>query len=284
MPLTKKKDKNLLNKGQKKSILAVTYNIAGNHNRYNTKKICQVLIDLKPDLVFLQEVSNKRCGNFLTQAHAIASELRMNCIFAKSDERFGGIERVYGNAILSLYPIHNITEISLPRGSLYTDDGFRMPGQLEKRLALGAIVSPIKDNPLYDFLCISTHFGLYNTQAATMGKKGEIPEAGKPIENIREYIKSFGKKNMPCILGGDLNMKPDSDIIKLIEKDWNTNIILSDEPTFDNNFLDDKGIKIDYILDRPCDKYKMSRQKSITYQDSYMASDHRPLMAEWIMK
>ena len=280
---------------QGRFLRVVTYNIAGNHASYDTQKLTQVLVGLKVDLVFLQEVSDKKCDPFPTQAHALASALRMNCVFGQPAEG-----RVFGNAILSVYPLHSATEILLPHGSLYRDDGSRMPGQKERRLALAGVVSPIREDPSFDFLCIATHFGLYNTLASTPppevgnaeGEKKEavkktLPECAAPVEEIRKFVNHPSRKEMPCLLGGDLNAKPSSATLQLFDRNWNLHEELHNNvPTRGDPDAEDvlAGSKIDYILDRSRGKYKMEFQKSLTFQESLKASDHRPLLAEWRMK
>ena len=72
-----------------------------------------------------------------TQAEALAKDLRMSCNFIQAHQ-----DKVQGNAILSRYTVTHVQQIELPSGSEKRDDGSRMPGSKERRMALVARVAP----------------------------------------------------------------------------------------------------------------------------------------------
>ena len=149
-----------------------TWNIAGLHGTFELAKTAAVLRAQDCNVICLQEVGDAHCGDFLTQAHALAAALRMNCVFAQAHQR-----RVFGNAILSRHPLHSAVEIELPCGSPLRDPTpgsssppDRMPGAKERRVALAVTVSPLRDDASRDFTCISTHFGIFNRADREQGK------------------------------------------------------------------------------------------------------------------
>lgn len=243
----------------------VSYNIAGNHEEIwgtnqdqHINKLSQFFSSIKADVICLQEVSGSKLLE--TQAHKIAQELRMNCAFAPAIEK-----KVYGVAILSHFPISSIQHLPLPRGSLFKDNGDRMPGQNETRVALCTRISPIKDDPTFDFICICTHFGIYNSEDINNEK------ALEPVKIIHDYINQNKIKETPALLVGDLNTTPNSEMWQRLDKNWNMHA--SDATT--------NKRKIDYICDRGRGKYQMQPQQVRRDID---LSDHFPLIAIWKRK
>jgi endonuclease/exonuclease/phosphatase family metal-dependent hydrolase len=253
---------------ESRGLIIVTYNIAGNNNTYwsnheeHVIKLVDFFRDLEADVICLQEVSGKTKNN--TQAHQIANLLKMNCIFRKSMKFESGLPKYYGLAILSYFPIYLINPIELPRGSLLKDNGVRMPGQNEKRLALCVRISPMKNDKSFDFICICSHFGIYNSE----DDKNNL--SLKPVKRIRKYInnKSTDNDKMPALLVGDFNTIPDSNIYKFLDRNWNMH---KTEETV-------KGKKIDYICDRGRGRYIMEKQE---VKNEITLSDHYPLVGHW---
>src|SRR5690625_2045149 len=79
----------------------------------STEAIAEVIRKEDPDLVALQEVdvNNRRSGEDLHQAEAIAEELGMYFHFAKAIDYQGGF---YGNAVLSKFTILDRMDVELP--------------------------------------------------------------------------------------------------------------------------------------------------------------------------
>jgi len=258
------------------SIKLATYNIAGGNKKlFRHERILEVLESLNADVICLQEV----CGESVedTQAHHLANDLRMNCMFGRARDRGGG---VFGNAILSRYPITRRQEIELPRGSLMADDGKKMPGQKEGRLALAAIVSPFPDVRTSDFLCICTHVGIYNSAE-------KASEAQRPAEIIGNLVNSKAFKDTPAVLAGDLNCawtEPFTGVVARLHRNWH---IYPSAGTRTSKSKD-KGNKVDYICDRGRgrwrlqDKTMQAVRNSVTSPGKKQApSDHLPLVAFW---
>mmetsp|Transcript_86995 Transcript_86995/g.246689 ORF Transcript_86995/g.246689 Transcript_86995/m.246689 type:complete len:225 (+) Transcript_86995:345-1019(+) len=138
----------------------------------------------------------------------------MNCMFGQARQTKHG---VFGNAILSRFPLTRKQELELPRGSLTRDDGSRMPGQNERRLALAAIVSPFRDAEAFDFMCICTHVGIYNTAQ-------QASKAHAPAEIFDNFVNSEASVNTPAVLAGDLNCawtEPFTGVVARLDRNWN---------------------------------------------------------------
>jgi endonuclease/exonuclease/phosphatase family metal-dependent hydrolase len=127
----------------------VTYNVhrcVGNDRRLDVGRIAEVLAELRPDIVALQEldVGRARTGG-VDQAHEIARRLDMACHF---NAALTVEEERYGDAILTCYPERLIQAAPLP--------GYGRIPQLEPRGALWVEVE-IEGTPVQ---VINTHLGL----------------------------------------------------------------------------------------------------------------------------
>jgi endonuclease/exonuclease/phosphatase family metal-dependent hydrolase len=127
----------------------VTYNVhrcVGNDRRLNVGRIVDVLAELKPDIVALQELDvGRRRTDHVDQAHEIARRLDMACHF---NAALTVEEELYGDAILTCYP-----ERLVKAGPLPGHPGFRA---LEPRGALWVEVE-IEGVPVH---IVNTHLGL----------------------------------------------------------------------------------------------------------------------------
>lgn len=248
----------------------VTYNIAGNHDTFSVEGIAAVLHDTQADIICLQEVNQvKDQPQFTTQAHLIADALRMTCVFGKAMER--KIKGEYGNAILSRYPIHSIRSIELPRGSKFKDNGDRMPGQNEPRVAVVGIVSPVP-NGTEDFVVICTHFGIYNSEERST-------RALDVIKRVKAFFKTHGKdthSKLPMLFAGDLNASPNFPVILELEKLFSP---LNPNPKGRTT----RTREIDYIFGKSSSKVKMDLKacKVLTWEETNNASDHLPVVADF---
>ncbi|MBS0335048.1 MAG: endonuclease/exonuclease/phosphatase family protein [Proteobacteria bacterium] len=127
----------------------VTYNVhrcVGNDRRLDVARIVEVLANLEPDIVALQEldVGRKRTGH-VDQAHQIAEGLDMACHF---NAALTVEEERYGDAILTCFPEKLVKKGALP--------GYDRIRALEPRGALWVEVE-IDGRPLQ---VINTHLGL----------------------------------------------------------------------------------------------------------------------------
>lgn len=253
------------------AITIATYNIAGNHKTFDYNLILSALRSLNADVICLQEVSGSDIHN--TQAHSLANDLCMNCEFGQADNK-----RIFGNAIISRFPLTHKHNIELPRGSLKRDNGNRMPGQKETRGALAVVVSPFEDAPEYNFLCICTHVGLYNSA-------DKVNVAKVPGSIIERFVNDDYRKNMPALLAGDFNCKwsePFTGIVERLNNNWNFYKTSGTK----TSKSDSSKNKIDYICDRQRGKWTMEsnyvvRNENTDLRDGHRPSDHLPLVAVW---
>jgi len=127
----------------------VTYNVhrcVGNDRRLDVARVAQVLAELEPDIVALQEldVGRARTGG-VDQAHEIARRLDMACHF---NAALTVEEERYGDAILTVFPERLVQAAPLP--------GHPMIRALEPRGALWVEVE-IDGKTVQ---VINTHLGL----------------------------------------------------------------------------------------------------------------------------
>lgn len=241
----------------------VTYNIADFQTGFSVAKITDVLRSLNADVICLQEVKGISLEN--TDAHAIALELRMFCVFAQARQ-----DKSFGNAILSHWPLHSVQTIKLPPGSEMKDDGSRMPGcDQQQRIALAAVVCPSRDFPARDFIVICAHFGVYNKDDVASG------DLRLPVQLIWDFVKT--RKAYPAILVGDFNVKPGSPILQELDKNWNVYEQCDEAPTTVN-----KNPKLNRIFDRGHRVWKMDRQYALSMKETHDAQNHCPFIAEWV--
>ena len=110
----------------------VTYNVhrcVGNDRRLDVGRIAEVLAELRPDIVALQEldVGRARTGN-VDQAHEIARRLDMACHFHAAvtveEERYGdAILTCYDERLVQVGPLPGYDRIRAlePRGALWVE-------------------------------------------------------------------------------------------------------------------------------------------------------------------
>ncbi|MDO5478200.1 MAG: endonuclease/exonuclease/phosphatase family protein [Clostridia bacterium] len=161
-------------------------------------------------------------------------------------------ESPYGNAVLSKYPIIEAGNVLIPAGS-YEED---------KRCEGRSIAKTVIDVNGHKVMVLVTHFGL------ALSEKQKITETVKKIVAESVY---------PCILMGDLNMKPYEPLIqelRCILKDTAPSDI--DEKWYTHS-SDKPEMKIDYIF---VDK-NIKVEKAEALDET--PSDHRPYMAKVLL-
>jgi endonuclease/exonuclease/phosphatase family metal-dependent hydrolase len=223
----------------------LTYNIhhaAGMDGKVDLERIAKVIRSANPDIVALQEVDKvvPRSGK-ADEAAKLAELTGMNVVFSKSISLGGG---AYGNALLSRLPVlgHEV----LP-----------LPGH-EARSALVAKLRMDKSDPKSEITFFATHFPLQEARRV------------KCAEKISAYLKEH--KIGAALLAGDLNARPESPPIKVLEKDW-TNASAGKE--WLTMPADKPTSQIDYVLFRPADGWKVLETRVL---DEKVASDHRPFL------
>jgi endonuclease/exonuclease/phosphatase family metal-dependent hydrolase len=180
----------------------MSYNIQSGRNYGSVLTRCfdwqiEVIKNASPDIVGLQEVGRHPSAGFPLYemedepTEYIAKELNMYSYFAKAILVEG--KYPYGNAILSKYPIKNAKTVMIP------DPVKRQKnGAYETRCVLVAEI-----DVLGGITVIVSHFGLMEEEKVN---------AVQTVLNLVKEIKT------PILFMGDLNMKPNDEILQPIFK------------------------------------------------------------------
>ncbi|MFT4738763.1 MAG: endonuclease/exonuclease/phosphatase family metal-dependent hydrolase [Cyclobacteriaceae bacterium] len=206
---------------------------------FDLDAIAKVIVDTDPDLVALQEVDNKTRR---AQNYDLATELgwrtKMNPLFARAMPYDGG---EYGEAVLSKYSFISTRNVPLPFS----------PGN-EPRAALEVTICVDGDTISF----VGTH--LDHTE-----------DESDRIAQAKALNAAFENNQYPTLLVGDLNALPESIPILTLKEKW----AVSDTANPPANTYP-SGIpikKIDYVMYRPIDKWKVLETKII---NDTIASDH----------
>ncbi|MGI6081582.1 MAG: endonuclease/exonuclease/phosphatase family protein [Limnochordia bacterium] len=241
------------------SLRLVTYNIqhgAGLDTQVDLTRVGSTLMATDADVIFLTEVdSHWRRSGFVDQPTELAMMLQTPYVaFAPALTR-PGTNAMYGNALLSRFPIEEAERISLPSG----------PWQ-EPRVVLSAAIR-LPNGMLLRI--IGTHLGLNHSD--------RLAQAA-----ILRELRSMYDTDL-LVLMGDLNAHPDSPEIQLLlgapddgerSARWVDPMQGSRTPaTFPTHA---PRARIDYILVSENLK-PMIRAYSSPFSD---ASDHLPVLAE----
>jgi len=226
-----------------KIVKVLSFNIlhgATTKGDFDLEKIAKVIIDADPDFVAMQEVDYKTNR---AKKYDLVTELgwrtKMAPIFGRAMYWDCG---EYGEGVLSKYTFLRTRNIALP----FT------PGN-EPRAAL-EIITVLSSGDTIAF--IGTHLDHLKDE------KDRVAQAKKINEE-------FSSNKYPTILAGDLNAKPGSNPINILEEVWSASYDKKNpEPTFPSN---NPLIKIDYVMFYPKNKWKILKTDVI--QDS-IASDH----------
>ena len=209
---------------------------------FDLDRIARVIKSVKPDLVALQEVDfyTNRVGNI-----DLATELGLRTglapLFGKAMPYDGG---EYGEGILSRYSF-----LSTRNHALSAQQG------KEPRAALEINVI-IKSGDTIRF--VGTH----------LDHTGETDRLTQAME-INQLLT---KDHRPAILAGDLNARPESETMAVFFQEW-TKSFAENIPTIPST---DPRVKIDYILFRPANRWRVLETRVI---DERVASDHLPVLS-----
>ena len=214
--------------------------------------MADVIIKAKPDLVALQEVDNHttRSGINLNQAQELGRLTGMHFYFSRSMDYRGG---QYGNAVLSRFPILDTMHFELPPQNGFSGE-VRSVGIIKVKL-------PGKKNIHF----ASTHLD------ATKDETNRLWQAKKIIEVVESL-------QLPFIIAGDFNARPDSKTISLLDQYFTRSCITDCPPTIP---VVNPRSTIDYIMYRPAGSFETLYVKTIN--EPY-ASDHLPVVAEFKIK
>jgi endonuclease/exonuclease/phosphatase family metal-dependent hydrolase len=241
--------------GQGFPVSVMTYNL---HNGFNTKgklnleEIAQVIESNNPDIVALQEVSRGWVVSGRADMLAwLSHRLNMPYVFGPT------ADPLWGNAILSRYPILAYSRYSLPPDNLFIRRGF--------------IVALINLDNGQQIKVIDTHFHHLEGQSDIRQLQSQA---------ILSFINSIDNNNI--VLLGDLNAQPsDPEITMLYQARFTDVAIVAVNMNPEHSELaytfpsDNPQQRIDYILVSADLRNKIEDVKV----PSSTASDHLPVVA-----
>lgn len=213
------------------------------YNRFDLDAFAQLINDLNPDLVCMQEVD--RFWSSMSQFSDIPGELalktKMFPAFSASRERNSGF---FGNLILSKYPITQ----------MWAED---LPGSLERRSFIYTQVDVHGTKVNF----VTTHLGL------------SVSDRVQQVTALMEFVNHL---QGPLILAGDLNGDYQDPAVQILTQNFSEG---QDASPFkgQGTFRGKNGVvssKMDYIFTSP--EFTLENFYII---DSYV-SDHLPVMAE----
>lgn len=227
---------------EENTVRVLSFNIyhgATTKGDFDLDKLASVINETQPDLVALQEVDfkTKRAKNY-DLATELGQRTKMAPLFGKAMNFSGG---AYGVGILSKHALIESKNTPLP----YTQGN-------EPRTSLEVLVELASGDTIR---FVGTH----------LDHKNDSPDR---INQVKTINKTFVKNDYPTILAGDLNDTPESKAIAILNEFWTDSFGDKPEPTYssDNPFK-----KIDYIMYRPANKWKVVENKVICDE---VASDH----------
>ena len=237
----------------------LTYNIhhgEGTDGVFDLARIAGIVKGAEPDLVALQEVDEhtQRTGG-VDELDELQRLTAMNARFGKAMAYSGGD---YGVAVLSRWPILSADNEPLPSSA-----------DREPRTALTVRIRAGEGGPLVQFTCTHLDQG--------RDEQDRLEQAA--------YLNSTeAHDGVPAILAGDMNSRPDTQVMKTLESEW-TDAAQAAEPSL----LADLSLTVpaarpryrpDYVMFRPANSWRVLESTVI---DESVASDHRPVLAvlEW---
>ncbi len=225
----------------------VSYNVKhgeGMDGGVDLDRDVEVLRKLHPDFVGLQEIDElaSRSGT-VNQTAELGKKLGMHAAFGPFMDLQGGR---YGMAVLSRYPIRNVTNVLLPKGN-------------EPRIALAIEVRMPGGESL---MLVNIHLDWVSDDTFRFEQATKLDDFLTGLE-------------MPCILLGDFNDQPESRTLNLLRQDK----LEAKKPADDHfTFSSTNPVKeIDFIFAAPKTSWEVLSTRVI---DEPRASDHRPVVAE----
>lgn len=219
---------------------------------YDIERLAAVINRSKPDLVALQEVDVgvKRSGR-IHEAQRLGELTGLAVHFGPTQHYEGGL---FGNAVLTRFPVLDVVIQPLP----YTESTPELVTY--PRAAIAVTVRAPNGKPLR---FISTHF-------QHIAPADRVAEA-KAINALF----ASDDASISSILAGDMNATPESEPIQILLEKW-TNAT-DNPPTPSSPSVKPKS-RIDYIFYRPLSDLRVT---AATVIDEAMASDHRPVQADF---
>ncbi len=238
------------------TLRVLCYNIhygQGTDGQYDLERLAKVINKAKPGFVALQEVDVgvKRSGR-VHQAQKLGELTGMAVRFGPTQHYQGGL---YGNAVLTRLPILDVVIQPLP----YTESTPQ-----RTTYPRGAIAVTVRGPEGKPLRFVSTHF------------QHNVPE--DRLAEAKAINKLFGRDDkVPTILAGDMNAVPEAAPIRELFKRWSN---ATDELASPTAPSEKPTSRIDYIFYRPASMFRVSHAEVI---DESVASDHRPVLAEFEM-
>ncbi|ETD16481.1 MULTISPECIES: endonuclease/exonuclease/phosphatase family protein [Prevotellaceae] len=246
--------------GNAKELKIITFNIRSFEPDFNTQPYAELLWNENPDVVCLNEVENRSSrqqidGKYRDVVQDLANRMHLFGLFGYSynlsnkdgknpEENYKYCENeLYGNAILSKYPILNVSTIQLPRPTGSAD---------QRGVVIADILLP--EGKIIRVAC--TH----------------LDHVGGQLEQATVLTSDEVKSNTyPTILCGDMNVGPNSDVIKKL---------LTVYDRLDNDSGTYLGLsKIDFILGTK-GKWELKSCKVLDrHLNGKELSDHCPVVS-----
>jgi endonuclease/exonuclease/phosphatase family metal-dependent hydrolase len=238
------------------TLRVLTYNIhhgEGTDGRFDLWRLAEVMKSVQPDVVALQEVDRgtERSGG-VDQLAELERLTDMHAEFGKAMDFSGGS---YGVAVLSRWPLRSTGNHPLP-GS---------PDR-EPRTALTVHVGSGARGPLLQFT--TTHLD-----------QGRDPEDRLAQAKYLNELLVRGE-GQPAILAGDMNSRPDTEVMEIFEAQWAMASAVDPSPTTPSGR---PRSHVDHVFFRPAESWRVLESRVI---DEPIASDHRPVLVvlEWTGK
>ena len=215
-------------------------------NDADVDAIAEVIINAKPDIVFMQEVDkNTTRSKKIDQLKELSKKTNMPYYYYSRAIDYQGGQM--GNGTLSRYELSHTQTHKLPRVNLGPDV------YVSDRVLSTATVT-INDRKI---TIANTHLALTDENKAL-----QVPEINKILSSM----------NQPVIFGGDFNATPQHNaMVTFFGYDFkktcstNCNTLPSDAP----------NREIDYILLRPTNNFEVLGHQVVTS----LASDHLPIVS-----
>ncbi len=234
-----------------KTISVATFNIQSTRRHPDRENIdpafcMDVIKEYMPDILGLNEVSSG--VDYGDQPKEIAEALGYPYYYYAPVLYLEEGRRIYGNALLSKYPIKSAETIVIDDPEVKDEDA-----EYETRCILKADIDVLGGMTVY-----VSHFGLAN---------------GEKANAVKEVMRRIGENSKRNILMGDFNMKSDDDIIRPLYDILKDTASICDEDlyTFPS---DNPRCKIDYIF--------VSEDFEVcdTSVSDKIGSDHKMLMTK----
>lgn len=235
------------------TLRVLTYNIhhgEGTDGRVDLSRLAGVVTSVNPDLVALQEVDEgTERASGVDELAELARLTNLHGVFGKAMDYSGG---EYGVAVLSRWPLLRTFNDPLP-----------ILPEHEPRTALTVEVAAGGSGSRIEFT--STHLD------QARDPENRLAQARYLNERLAR------EDDHPTILAGDMNARPDTPVMGVLEGRW-TNPAAADPSPIGPSGR--PRLRVDYVLIRPAARWRVVESSIV---DEAMASDHRPLLVvlEW---